>query len=392
VIKIYKKIFLVAEATVLACFDFFSIFNFGFDRHARQVRLIVRVDGIGDFILWLPSAKKLNAAYFENKKPILICEQSCSELALATGLFSEVIGIDLGLYARDLRYRFRTLRFVANLGASVVIQPTYSRAFLTGDSLVRASGAKSRIGFDGDLSNIRPWQKWISDRWYTKLVPASALPMMELDRNAEFLRNLGVGDGHADLPVLPKLVELHAGKKISDDYFVIFPGASSPIKQWPLESFAIVARQIVDKYGFAPIICGGEMEQELGGRLLRLISDGRGINYAGKTSLLELAEMFRGASLIVSNDTSAIHIASAVSTPSVCILGGGHFGRFMPYPEDLEGIKPIAVINKMNCFGCNWRCQFTDNRGGPYPCVEGISIKQVMSAVNLAMKQKVVMQ
>ncbi len=349
--------------------------------------VLIRLDNIGDFVLWLPSAEKLCALYSVNKKPILVCNQTCSELALATNLFSDVIGVDPVRLSRDLGYRFRTLRRIANLGASFTIQPTYSRSFLTSDSLVRASGAKLRIGFDGDLSNIRPWQKWISDRWYTKLVSASAMPMMELDRNAEFLHNLGVGDGNALSPVLPRLVELPANKKIAEDYFVVFPGASSPTRMWPVESFAKVARQIVDEYGFVPVICGGEMEKELAGRLLHQIGDERGKNYAGKTSLLELAEMMRGARLVVSNETSAIHISAAVSTPSVCILGGGHFGRFMPYPEKISGLKPISVIKKMDCFGCNWRCCYTNEQSRPYPCIEGISMEQVLRAVDLTLKQ-----
>ncbi len=349
--------------------------------------VLVRLDNIGDFILWLPSAEKLCSLYSVNEKPILVCNQTCSELALATNLFSDVIGVDLVRLGRDLKYRFRTLRRIANLGASFAIQPTYSRVFLTGDSIVRASGAKLRIGFDGDLGNICRWQKWISDRWYTKLVSASAMPMMELDRNAEFLRNLGFGDGNAVSPALPKLVELPADKKFADDYFVVFPGASSPTRMWPVESFAKIARQIVDEYGFVPVICGGEMEEELAGRLLRQIGDERGKNYAGKTSLPELAEMMRNARLVVSNETSAIHISAAVSTPSVCILGGGHYGRFIPYSEKISGAKPIPVIKKMDCFGCNWCCCYTNESSRPYPCIEGISIEQVMCAVNLVLKQ-----
>jgi ADP-heptose:LPS heptosyltransferase len=385
--KLFKQVFRYPRVVVLACFDSLSILDFRFHRYDWSNLLIVRVDNIGDFILWLPSAKKLNSPYSEYEKSILICNHTCSELALATGLFSEVIGVDLVRFTRDLGYRFRMLRRVAHLGASVAIQPTYSRVFLTGDSLVRASGAKTRIGFDGDLSNIPPWQKLISDRWYTKLVPASASPMMELGRNAEFLRNLGIGEGHASLPLLPKLVELPAEKRISDDYFVVFPGASSPARIWPAESFVKVARQIVDEYGFIPVICGGETEQKMGERILLQIGDERGKNHAGKTSLPELAEIIREAQLVVSNETSAIHISAAVSTPSVCILGGGHYGRFIPYPEDLEGIKPTSVINKMNCFGCNWRCQFAYDPSVSYPCVEEISIQQVMNAVHLAMKQ-----
>jgi len=388
VLKLHKATFLFFRALVLMLLDFFSVLKFRFSEREQSAQLIVRVDNIGDFILWLPSAKKLLSVYPAKRDSILVCNQACVDLAVATDLFSVVVGLDVARLTRDLRYRFQSLRLIARYRASIAIQPSYSRAFLSGDSLVRASGAKVRIGFDGDRNNIRLWEKRISDRWYTKLVRASDLPMMELDRNAEFLRNLGVADVHKCIGVLPKLIELPSEKKIPYDYLVVFPGASSVTRIWPVESFARAAKKVVDEYGFIPIICGGEMERELGNRLLSLIGDERGKNYAGSTSLSELSEIIRGARLVISNETSAAHISAAVSTPSICILGGGHHGRFMPYPQDLEGVKPIAVTNQMSCFGCNWKCRFTDARSAPYPCVESVSVEQVTRAVRVAITQK----
>lgn len=376
---------MLIRSAVLVLVDSVAFATTSFRSESANDVLLVRVDAIGDLVLWLPSADLLARYYLADRKPILICNQVCAELAVATGFFEKVIGVDLYRLTRDLKYRFRTMRLIAKLGSSICVQPTYSRVFLTGDSIVRASGAKSRIGCNGNLANMRAWEKYISDRWYTQLVPASALPMMELDRNAEFIRNLGAVDCNADLFMLPNLLELPIEKRLGDGYFVVFPGASSPTRMWPVKSFAAVAKQIVHKYGLIPVVCGGEIERNLGDRLLQQIGDERGKNFAGKTSLPELVEIIREARLVVSNETSAIHISAAVSTPSVCILGGGHYGRFMPYSECFEGIKPVPVINKMSCFGCNWRCQFTNDSSRPYPCIEAVPVDEVLRAVNLTL-------
>ena len=71
---------------------------------------------------------------------------------------------------------------------------------MIGDSLVRASGAKQRIGSAGDLSNISDFEKSISDCWYTHLVPSSSAPVSELERNAEFLHSVGLRDFQAKIP------------------------------------------------------------------------------------------------------------------------------------------------------------------------------------------------
>jgi len=86
--------------------------------------------------------------------------------------------------------------------------------------------------------------------------------------------------------------------------------------------------------------------------------------------------------LIISNDTGTAHISSAVGTPTVCILGGGHFGRFAPYP-DLPGQTNYfnTVYHKMACYGCNWECVYHLKKDEPAPCVSNISVDAVWQEV-----------
>jgi ADP-heptose:LPS heptosyltransferase len=77
------------------------------------------------------------------------------------------------------------------------------------------------------------------------------------------------------------------------------------------------------------------------------------VRLAGKTDLLQLAAIFKHSVLYIGSETGPLHLAVAVGTPTVCILGGGHFGRFYPY-GDLR--KHRAVFQKMDCYHCNWEC------------------------------------
>ena len=129
------------------------------------------------------------------------------------------------------------------------------------------------------------------------------------------------------------------------------------------------------------MILGGFHEISLGQQLEKRLIEYSPINLVDKTTLTELIEIIRLARILISNDTSAIHIAAGVDTQSVCILGGGHYGRFLPYPDSIEGIKPAIVINKMSCFGCNWHCKFTNNTSLPYPCISGIEEDSVFETI-----------
>ena len=56
------------------------------------------------------------------------------------------------------------------------------------------------------------------------------------------------------------------------------------------------------------------------------------------------------ASLIIGNETGLTHLGYLSGVPTVCILGGGHFSRFLPWKEFDDIVK--CVYNKMDCFQC----------------------------------------
>ncbi len=169
---------------------------------------IIKVDAIGDFILWLNTASQYRELY-PFKRLILIANKTCYDLAVKLPYWDEVLPIDVGqLGWRHPINRWRQLATLARRNFSVAIHPTYSRMILTGDSIVRATRAPTRIGSIGDLSNSTQYEKRMTDQWYTKLIPASAKKLPELERNIEFLKNLTGKEFELLLDDLPPVTEL----------------------------------------------------------------------------------------------------------------------------------------------------------------------------------------
>lgn len=347
----------------------------------KKKLLLIRVDAIGDFILWLDTAKQYSKLY-PTHKIILIGNQAWTDLVKELRLWDEVWTIDRHRFLCNLGYRWHILHRVCKAGFDTVIQPTYSRELLYGDALVRASYARKRIGSSGDLSNLDLWEKYFGNRWYTHLIETASEPMMELKRNAEFMRGLGLINFRVTIPHLE--VEDTVNPQLVPDrpYYILFPGASWAGRQWPLQSFAEIAGLIHEVTGWLGLICGGHGEELLGDQLM-VLSNAPLENQIGKTSLTTLAALTQKAELLVGNETGAIHIAAAVRTPSICILGGGHFGRFVPYEIETEqdGPLPIPVYHKMACFKCNWKCKYPIVKGEPAPCIKRITINYVWNVV-----------
>jgi len=341
---------------------------------------LIRIDSIGDFILWLDAAKEFRNLY-PYAKITLIANHTWSDLARLLPYWDEVISVDRKRLTRNLPYRFKIFRQIRQLGFEAAIQPAFSREYLRGDSLIRASGALHRIGSTGDLSNINWWQKRISDKWYSRLIPAAAKPLMELQRNAEFMRGLGLRDFVATIPAPPKFLDLPDKLTIDQPYFVVFPGSSRPGKQWPTVQFGKLLSEVTAQRGWHAVLCGSGEEYALCAQVIA-VAGIEATNFAGITSLAELFELIRRAKILVSNDTSAVHIAAAVGTPSICILGGGHYGRFLPYVIDQANHPlPIPVVRQMDCFGCNWQCTQPHDKNTSMPCISAITIDQVMETI-----------
>src|SRR5210317_732809 len=193
--------------------------------------LVIKFDAIGDFILWLDFARGLRKLYpAETYEVTLVANQAWGDFAAGLPWFDVVIPIDRMRFILNPFYRFRTLLEIRRQGFEILIDPTFSREFQFSPAMARVSGAARRVAPQGAAGNQRHWQKKLSDRWYGQLLVSTPGVLMELQRNAEFLRALGAGDFKARLPEYKaKTAARIAGKK---PYYILFPGASWDKKQW----------------------------------------------------------------------------------------------------------------------------------------------------------------
>ena len=352
--------------------------------------LLMRFDFIGDFVLWLDAAKELRRHFQKGKYEItLIGNDLWTDFAASSPNFDHVWPLNRKSFLNNPVYRFSVMKRVREAGFGVAINPTFSREFLVGDSIIHASEAPRRIGWVGDLSNIKPWQKKISDYWYTELVRSSDQSMMELERNAEFIRGLGIASFQASLPELPPL---SAQTWIDRKYFVLAPGASWSGRHWSLDSFTSIANKLQKKTGWIPVIVGSSSEIVLGLELEKLLTpEANCKNLVGKTSVSEMLSVIASSSFVFGNETAAVHCAAAARVPSVCVLGGGHFGRFLPYrlassSDSSHQFYPTALFRKMDCFGCNWNCIYEHPPDAAVPCISAITVDEVWRTIETSLE------
>jgi hypothetical protein len=163
-----------------------------------------------------------------------------------------------------------------------------------------------------------------------------------------------------------------SGRGIKDP-IVIVPFAQLDIRNWPLHNWA----RLISMYPDIPvIICGVDKDKAAAEQMKKASNHPVVHNLCGLTTVRQLAAVIAEGRLCVSSESAAAHFAAVANRPHVVLVGGGHFGRFMPYSTQTH-----LVYNKMDCYNCNWKCKY----GRDIRCVNSISVDQVSRAVDEAL-------
>ncbi len=347
--------------------------------------LIVRTDLLGDFIIWFNAFKKIAEKYKEqNYRIVLLGNEIWSPLAEKTKIFDEIISINRKKYFKDFSYRKNILNEINKYNYEYLFQTAYSRDFSVADSITRNVNAKNKIAFIRKKEAEYSIWNFFSNSWYTQLISPNKKNVFEFFRVKEFLSSL-------DIKIEKYSIDLseYFPRKISDNenpdkkYFVVLPGANAARRCLEPEKFIELINKISIETGWQCILCGSKGEMELGNTIQSKLNL-EVQNLIGKTSLIELGNILANSKFVLGNETGTLHFASALNVSSASILGGGHFKRFMPYDKDVTGNNyiPLAVYKTMDCFNCNWRCVYVDEKNKIVPCVSQLTADYIWKEIN----------
>ena len=101
------------------------------------------------------------------------------------------------------------------------------------------------------------------------------------------------------------------------------PGSVWATKRWPIDYYIHLGRTLLTLNDTALLILGSQDEKLDAAKLETGLGAevGRCLNLAGKTSLDELRSLYPRLTLLISNDSSPLHYASAFGVPSLAIFG-----------------------------------------------------------------------
>ena len=316
----------------------------------RAVRhiVVIRTDRLGETILHLPMWDALRAAY-PNARISCVAGAPLVELLRLAPSLDAVIENPVRRSDGLLTGAIRLARRLRAERADVVIISNPTKLFHVAAFLARVP---YRIG----------WRRKGGAQLLTHAVAdEKALGARhEVEYNAELLRRCGIAapeHPQLTLPITEALAERvlrqlgAATREHPQDWIAVHPWTSNPAKQWPLERFRALVRELAAPRrarGMRVLVVGGPEEAH---RAPEVVGDAGEavVNLVGRLSLPELAACLRYARVLVSSDSGPVHLAAAVGTPVVALFGtadaGSHPQRWGPWGAGHTVIhQPLETI------------------------------------------------
>lgn len=189
----------------------------------------------------------------------------------------------------------------------------------------------------------------------THCVASAPDEIHQVERNLRLIEAVGfkVGDRRLGLQIPDALA-------IPNPYILLNPWTTCQSRNYDAQRFAIAARQLSQTTGLPVVVTGTNKDCDRARPLLDILGE-CAINLIGATSIVEFATLIAHAQLVLTNNTSAMHIADATNTPSVILFAGTELeSQWQPRYAPVKLLRRSTVCNPCYTFTCPYELQCLD--------------------------------
>jgi 3-deoxy-D-manno-octulosonic-acid transferase/heptosyltransferase-1 len=345
--------------------------------------LLVKLSSIGDVVHTLPSLAALRKRFPEAHITWVVEEESL-DIVQGNPRVDRILVSGRKRWARNLAQGRRigetageAVRFLRDLRDrryDVVID---FMGLLKSAVLVFLSRGKRKLGYDS--------MQEMSGLFYNEKIPED-MGRHAVDRYLDFARHLGADVTEPEFYLhIPEDSARRADALLREGgvdpeapFVVLSPMSyAGETRLWEDDRFAALGDRIVRDLGRPAVITG----HATGGRIDRIAAamEEKALNLENRTTLKELAHLYRRASVVVTPDSGPMHIAAAVGTPVVALFGASEPARTGPY----GGIHTV-IRSHLPCSPCFRKTCETRQ------CMKDITVEMVLEAVRAeASREKV---
>jgi len=346
---------------------------------SKQKRIVLFLPNwVGDVVMATPAVHALYTAYPEAKL-LAVCRPYVKQVLDGSPWFSEVIACD--------KHGSKSERLFAVASRLRHEQPHIAILFSNSlrTALIARFGGASRI-----VGYVRYGRGWLlTDRLWQKCdLYGRYQPTPIIDDYNRLVMKLGIPNpGHrmrlftteSDESAAKSIWEAHRLDRYSR-VVLLNPGAAfGAAKQWPMESFAQLARILTQKLSCGVLVLCGPTERV---QARRIAADSRSPHVFSLAdaplSLGVTKALVRRANLLITTDSGPRHFAAAFNRPVVTLFGPTHISWTETYFE-----KAVHLQKPVPCGPCQKRvCPLQHHR-----CMRELSPADVFEAVQVLLNR-----
>lgn len=285
-------------------------------------RILIRATNwIGDAVMCIPALAEIRRR-FPDARITLLARPWVAGL-YDNSLVDDIIAYNLARGHKDVRAKWRLAKELQklNFDCAILLPNSFDAA-----ALIWAARIPTRIGYARDgrgllltdpITPPKPGEIPEHQRYY----------YLELLRRAGLIERVQEVEA-IRLPGIPQLAQhgrnLLRKLDLNDDWIGVSPGAAyGTAKRWLPERFAEAAVSLARQTQTSVALFGSADERDLCEQIKVQIEQGnvKAHNFAGKTQLDEFIAIAATCTAFLTNDSGAMHIASALGVPTVTVFG-----------------------------------------------------------------------
>jgi asparagine synthase (glutamine-hydrolysing) len=329
--------------------------------------LIYRIGQLGDTVIALPAMWSVRENFPDARLTLLCDEHPHSHYVLASdllknaGIFDEFLAYNVGKSAsgapRDLVQLLQTLRG-KKFDTLVYLAPSgRTAARVQRDKLFfRAAGISNFIG----MSGFPPLPPRRGEKPLAPTARESELLLLRLRESGLRIRlhnpRFEIGAGAKEEREIDDWLSAQQSADAGRPWIAVAPGSKMPAKQWPIERYDAVVRDLIGSFDIWPVVFGGTEDSAIGAGLIERWD--RGYNAAGALGVRAAQLAMKRCALYIGNDTGTMHLAAAAGVPCVAIFssrerpgmwyptGSGH--RVFRSDIECEGCQLTICVTRQN--------------------------------------------
>lgn len=325
--------------------------------------LVIRLDNIGDVLMLAPALRAIKET-LSRSCITLMASPSGSQAAELLPWVDDVLTVrslwqDLGKLEFEPTREWELIQTVRDRQFdAAIIFTSFSQTPHAAGYLCYLAGIPLRVGGS---------KEWGGSIFSTEIKSAPD-ESHQVERNLRLVESVGFQVRDRSLRIrIPQSAYQHAiaqlhqyGLKPDTSYILLNPWTSCQARTYPSERFAIAARRLAEATGYPVVVTGVAKDLQHSAPLLATLGS-YAINLIGATNLTELAALIANAKLMLSNNTSTMHIADATRTPSVILFAGTEYeSQWQPRHTAAQLLRQPTPCSPCYAFTCPYNLECLD--------------------------------